>query len=116
MKSLNSIIKLPSESKVAVKAYLIKIRYIYAPIAKKNKGNFYCETAKMTSSIFSSFPLGERGFCTMRHVKLIFFKPIILQDLMKNPMKRILKIKMDNSPDYRNRRKGIDGLNLFFSY
>lgn len=115
MKSLNSIIKLPSESKVAVKAYLIKIRYIYAPIAKQNKGNFYCETAKMTSSIFSSFPLGERGFCTMRYVKLIF-KPIILQDLMKNPMKRILKIKMDNSPDYRNRRKGIDGLNLFFSY
>lgn len=29
----------------------------------------------------------------MKYVKLIFFKPIILQDLMKNPMKIILKKK-----------------------
>ena len=47
----------------------------------------------MTSSIFSSSALGERGFCNMKYVKLIFFKPIILQDLMKNPMKIILKKK-----------------------
>ena len=71
----------------------------------------------MTSSIFSSSALGERGFCNMKYVKLIFFKPIILQDLMKNPTKIILKKKKkDNSPDYRNRKKGIDGPDLFFSY
>ena len=29
----------------------------------------------------------------MKYVKLIFFKPIILQDLMKNPMTIILKKK-----------------------
>lgn len=99
-KSLNSIIKLTTVSEVVVKMYLLKIKNIYVLIAKQNKGNFYCETAKMTSSIFSSFPLGERGSLGMRYVKIIFSKGIILQDLMKKPMYSTLKIKMDNLPEY----------------
>lgn len=128
-KSLNSIIKLTIVSEVVVKMYLLKIKYIYVLIAKQNKGNFYCETAKMTSSIFSSFPLGERGSLGMRYVKIIFSKGIILQDLMKKPMYSTLKIKMDNLPDYipcellkstqgckmvRNTRNRIHGPDLLF--
>lgn len=41
--------------------YVIKVKYIYAPVAKQNKGNFHCETDKTTSLNFPSFPLGGEG-------------------------------------------------------
>lgn len=34
----------------------------------------------------------------------------------EKPHEDYLKKKKDNSPDYRNRKKGIDGPNLFCSY
>lgn len=39
------MIKLTIVSKVTVKVYLVKIKYIYALFVKQNKGNFFCKTA-----------------------------------------------------------------------
>lgn len=67
---------------------------------------------------FLSLWIGGKRILQHEICKIDFFKPIILQDLMKNPMKTILKKKKktENSPDYRNRKKVIDGPKFFFSY
>lgn len=47
---------------------------------------------KQTNDLIDFFELSvrkKRDFCTMRYVKLTFFKGIFLQDLMKSPMQNI---------------------------
>lgn len=61
--------------------------------------------------------IGRKRILQHEICKINLLQAYYSADLMKNPMKTILKKKKkDNSPDYRNRKKGIDGPNLFCSY
>lgn len=82
--------------------YLLKIKYIYVLIAKQIQEIFIVKQPKWPHQSFLVFHWGKEDLCSMRDVKLISFQGIILQDLMKKKKNTysILKIKMENLPDY----------------